>query len=471
MTFKYQQLATHVTGEIQNQTLAAGEPLPALRKFALQHQVSLATATKTYEWLQSQGLIVAKAQSGFYVKGHSSIKPLSQPRLKSVSIKHDPSDVIFEILQNALTFDRVGLSSGYLDESLRPSLELQRSLKRTAKIANLTANSYGHTQGEVKLRNAIVDIMRQRQCSINTEQIIVTNGCLEAINLVLGQVSEVGDTVAIFTPCYSGLLTALKHAKRQVLEIPCGPEGPDMVHVAELFSQGKFTTLLFSAIASNPIGFSLPRKTKKQLALLAKQYQTYIIEDDTFGSLDYRQGTTEPAYAYDHAGYIVYCSSFSKDLAPNMRLGWIASKPLMPGLMRHKVALNITCNMPCQLAMADYLFSESYSAHIRKLTTTLQQQVLKLQTCVLQHFPAGTRVSQPQGGFFLWVELPHQIKTMEIYNLAVQENICFMPGHTFSMSGQYEHCLRLSINQIWHSDLEQAVCRLGEITCALFDGI
>ncbi|MDU0354183.1 PLP-dependent aminotransferase family protein [Paraglaciecola aquimarina] len=224
-----------------------------------------------------------------------------------------------------------------------------------------------------------------------------------------------------------------------------------------------FSTLIFSATASNPMGFTLETRIKKQLAQLAKQYKVYIIEDDTFGSLDYSQTLAAPAFSYDHGGYIVYCSSFSKDLAPNMRLGWITSKPLLPRLIRHKVALNITCNIPCQLAMADYLYSQSYPAHIRKLSQTLQQNILHLQSCVLQCFPEGTRVSQPQGGFFLWVELPNQLQAINLYNLAVSENICFMPGHTFSMSGQYDHCLRLSINQVWHTGLQQAVQRLGKL--------
>lgn len=463
MAFKYQQLAEQVTSDIQNHTLGAGSPLPALRKFALQHQVSLATANKTYEWLQAQGLIVAKAQSGFYVKAQSNIVPLSRPSLKSVSIQHDSSEVIFDILQNALTNDRVGLSNGYLDESLRPSLELQRSLKRTAKIANFTANSYGHTQGVQKLRNAVVDIMGQRNCAVSPEHILITNGCLEAVNLAVDQISQLNDTVAIFTPCYSGLLTALKHKQRQVLEIPCGTDGPDIQHLEELFNQRAFTSLIFSSTATNPLGFSLSRKTKRHIASLAKLHQIYIIEDDTFGSLGFSTTNLEPAYSYDHGGYIVYCSSFSKDLAPNMRLGWIASQPLMTRIMRQKVALNITCNMPCQLAMADYLLTESYALHIRKLTLTLQQQIAKLQTCVLNYFPGGTRVSQPQGGFFLWVELPKKIKAMDIYNLAVQQNICFMPGHTFSMSGQYDHCLRLSATSVWRPELEQAVVQLAQI--------
>ncbi|MGJ8681035.1 PLP-dependent aminotransferase family protein [Paraglaciecola sp.] len=462
MAFKYQELAEQVSTSIEKNQFAAGTPLPPLRKFADQHKVSLATANKTYEWLQSQGLIVVKPQSGFYVKGQRSIPQLSQPKVQSVSIDHDPSDAIFDILQNALSLDRVGLSNGYLDESLRPSLALQRAIKRTAKRANLTANSYGLTQGEPKLRQAIVDVMALRQCPVNANQILITNGCLEAVNLVIQQVSQERDTVAIFTPCYSGLLTALKNSHRKVLEIPCGVNGPDMQHLAELFAQKAFKTLIFSAIATNPLGFSLTKKQKQQLGTLAKRHQTYIIEDDTFGSLGYQQNAT-PAYAQEHNEYVIYCSSFSKDIAPNMRIGWIISPSLMPALKRRKLALNISCNMPCQLAMADYLLTESYTSQVRKLTFTLQQQMVQLQNCVLEHFPEGTKISQPEGGFFLWVELAKHVNTMSLYQLAVDENLCFMPGYTFSMSGHYDHCLRLSVNQLWNDKLAKAVAQLGKL--------
>ena len=467
MAFKYQQLAQQVVTEIQADKLKAGDPLPALRKFARLHQVSLATASQTYEWLQRQGLIVAKAQSGFYIKGQPSTLPLSTPGPKSICIEHDPSDVIFDIMQNALTHDRIGLSSGFLDESLRPSVALQRSIKRSARLANITANSYGHTQGDIKLRRVIAEQMRERFCLVNQDEILITNGCLEAVNLAVQQVTLAGDTVAIFTPCYSGLLTALQYANRKILEIPCDSEGPDMQHVALLFSQKKFSCLIISAIAANPLGFNLSHRHKKQLAALAKQHQIYIIEDDTFGSLAYQTQDTGPVYAYEHHGFVVYCSSFSKDLNPSMRIGWIASGSLIPTLMRRKVSMNITCNMPCQLAMADYLLSESYPAHLRKLRNILQLQIMKLQASVLKYFPNGTRVSEPKGGFFIWVELPQPLLAMDIYQQSVQLGICFMPGHTFSMSGQYDHCLRLSVIRLWDESLSNAVSQLGQIAHAL----
>lgn len=463
MAFKYQQLAQQIVTEIHSDKLKAGDPLPALRKFAHQHQVSLTTANQAYEWLQRQGLIVAKAQSGFYVKGQPNSLPLSAPTPKSISIHHDPSDVIFDIMQNALTYDRIGLSNGFLDESLRPSLALQRSIKRTAKLANITANSYGHTQGEVKLRNAVAELMRSRFCLVDADNLLITNGCLEAVNLVVEHISQVGETVAILTPCYSGLLTALQYANRKIMEIPCDSQGPDMQHLAELFARRAFTTLIISATATNPLGFNLSHQDKKQLAALAKQHQIYIIEDDTFGSLAYHTQETGPAYAYQHDGFIIYCSSFSKDLTPGMRIGWIASDRLIPALMRRKVSMNITCSIPCQLAMADYLLSESYPAHLRKLRSTLQIQVMKLQACILENFPAGTRVSTPQGGFFIWVELPDSLLAMDIYRQSVQQGICFMPGHTFSMSGQYDHCLRLSVTKTWSHHLAHAVEQLGQI--------
>ena len=463
VAFKYQQLAEDLAEQIYSDKLKPGEALPALRKFASQHQVSLATANQTYDWLQRQGLIIAKAQSGFYVKGQMKILPLSKPAPKTVPIKHDPSDLIFDILQNALSFDRIGLSHGFLDESLRPSLALQRALKRSAKLANITANSYGHTQGEIKLRHAISDLMRQRGCAIHSDKILITNGCLEAVNLVIEQLTQVNDTVAIFTPCFSGLLTALQYANRKIIEIPCGPEGPDMQHLAQLFAQGAFDTLLFSAIATNPMGFTLSHQHKKQLAALAKQYQIPIIEDDTFGSLGYDESNSVPVYAADHGGYVVYCSSFSKDIAPSFRLGWIASNHLIPALTRRKVSQNVTCNIPSQLALADYLLSESYSAHIRKLRRNLQLLVMKLQNAILQYFPDDTRVSQPQGCCFIWVALPQDISALDVYRQAVEQGICIMPGFTFSMSGEYNHCFRISITKEWNEASQQAVARLGEI--------
>ena len=470
MAFKYQVLGQQVIDGISNGSLKAGDSLPALRKFASIHNVSMTTANQAYSWLEQQGLIYVKPQSGYYIKSRDAIPSFSAPAVNALEASEDRSDQTLEILQKAIANDDIGLSNGFLDESFRPILALQRAMNRNARRNNPLKHSYGNSQGDPSLRAAIAEQMQNRHCPVAPENILVTNGCLEAIVLVMEEYTNVGDVVAVFSPCYNGLLSCLKNAGRKVLEIPCGPQGPDLDYLESLFKKKAFAALLFSATAYNPIGFTLAQEQKQRLAQMGAKYKTWLIEDDTFGSLNYLDENPSPVFTYDQSGYVIYCSSFSKDIAPEFRIGWIAVKQSIQALAKRKMALNISCAMPCQLAMADYLFSASFASQIKKVRGRIQTEMRLLRESVQAHFPEGTTMSSPQGGFFLWVQLPEKLSAMDLYMKAKEERIYFMPGELFTMTSLYKNNLRLSANKEWSEKRQQAIQWLGACAKEMLKG-
>ena len=462
MAFKYQVLAQQVVQDIGSNRLAPGSALPALRKFAAMHSVSLTTATQAYSWLEQQGLIYSKAQSGFYVKGQAESRPLALPLLKPVSVDGSRTEYIYTVTQNALSNDLNGFSNGYLDANLRPAQQLQRALKRSTQSMNAAYNAYGEPAGITKLRAAISEQMQDRNVNISSDNVVVTNGCLEALNLLVMEYTKPGDTVALLTPCYSGSLNAVRNLDRAILEIPCSAEGPDIDLIEQLCKENAFKTLIFSCTAFNPLGFNLSVNTKKRIAYLAKTYKIFFIEDDTFGSLSFLEDQATPAFAYDHAGFILYCSSFSKDLAPNLRLGWVATQNNVDNIIRRKLSFNISSPTPNQHAMADYLFSVGYSSHIRQLRAILKSEVFRLQEYVLRLFPEGTQISEPAGGFFLWVALPAAV-SRTLYTESVAQGIGFVPGDAFTLTENYQNCIRLSANTLWSHERETNLCVIGKL--------
>ena len=461
MSFKYQQLGQQLIDQISRGELPPGSALPAIRRLAQRHQVSIATANQTYQWLEQQGFVYAKPQSGFYVKHQPSTRVFSPTSTAVVNVTTDRSDHILQVQQNALYNDNIGLSSGFLAPSLRPIAGLQRALNRHMRRSHDQIHGYGHAQGEPCLRQVIAEHMRYHHASVDPEQILVTNGCLEAITLAINTLTETGDVIAVFSPCYSGLLTAIQYAGRKIIEIPCGPNGPDFDVITTLMKHRACAALLLSATATNPLGFTLSAQQKQQLAKLAAEHQTWIIEDDTFGCLHYNDSHPSPVYAYEHDGYVVYCSSFSKELAPNLRIGWLASRKNISGFCKRKLALNLTCAMPSQLALADYLSQSSYKSYIKTLRATLQTEMNQLQRAVANHFPKETRMSAPQGGFMLWVQLPEAFSGMELFHHAKEQGIIIMPGEIFTMTSLYKNCIRLSANQTWNTQREQAIAWIG----------
>lgn len=468
MAFKYRVLAEQQARRIARKELQAGDALPSLRRYAEHHGISLSTANKSYQWLEQQGLIHAKSNSGYFVRAQTAdVVTASSTDAKLVST--DNSDVILDVHQNTLRTDLQSFAGGYLSADFLPVTELQRCLTRAARRDPSAAYSYGLEQGDSGLRQALCERMAERNCHLTPQQLLVTNGCLEAVTLAVLQLTQVDEVVAIFSPCYSGLLLGLKNCGRQILEIPCTSVGPDLDQLEQLMQRGAFKVLVFSAVGYNPLGFNMSVADKQRLAVMAARYRIPCIEDDTFGELAYAGEESSPVFSYESCddegqqeSWLIYCSSFSKSLAAGYRVGWLATRGPMNGFLKRKLALNLTCSLPAQAGLADYLFSEGYRAHLNRLRARLERESSRLQRAVMEYFPEGTKVSSPRGGMFLWLQLPAGVTSMALYRSALAQGICISPGEIFSMAGLASHCIRLTAGEPWSPTREQGIVKLAE---------
>lgn len=473
MAFKYQQLAQLLAEKIASQAMPAGVALPSLRRYAEHQGVSLSTANKTYQWLEQRGLIHAKPKSGYFVRSQYR-SPLVSQDMAAVLAQGDSSDLILNVHQNTLRGDLLSFAGGFVAAEFLPVLELQRCLTRAIRRNPTAAYQYGLEQGDTGLRRALCERLAERNCPLLPEQLIITNGCLEAVTLAVQQLTNAGDVVAIFSPCYSGLLLSLKNTDRRILEIPCGPEGPNLEDVEALMAKGAFKALIFSAVGYNPIGFNLSVAAKQRLAAMAARYKVACIEDDAFAELAFHGEESSPVFSYESSyesdgsnHWLYYCGSLSKPLAAGYRIGWIANRGNLAPLLKRKLALNLTCSQPAQVGMADYLFSDGYRAHIGRLKANIERELNRLAAAVQAYFPAGTQLSQPRGGLFLWVKLANNVNSMAFYRAALDIGICIAPGEIFSMAGLGRDCIRLSATEPWSDIREKGIQRLGTLASQL----
>jgi DNA-binding transcriptional MocR family regulator len=214
---------------------------------------------------------------------------------------------------------------------------------------------------------------------------------------------------------------------------------------------------------SNPLGSVMPDENKERLVKLLARHGVPLIEDDAYGELVFESPRPRPARAWDHDGRVLLCGSISKTLAPGYRIGWVA-----PGLYRERVErlkFSATLATPTltQMAVAEFFASGGYDRHLRRLRGTLQHQVQRMREAIGEHFPPGTRVSDPQGGFVLWVELPSGCDGMELQARALEKRIAIAPGPIFSVRTRFESCLRISCGIPWNDTLASAVRTLGEL--------
>ncbi len=214
---------------------------------------------------------------------------------------------------------------------------------------------------------------------------------------------------------------------------------------------------------SNPTGASLPPARKRELIDLLCEHQVPLIEDDVYGELYFGSEAPLCTKSIDPDGLVMHVSSFSKCLAPGYRVGWIAAGRYAAKIERLKLSTSLATTVPVQIAIADYLKHGGFDHHLRQLRQKLAAHAATLIQAIEQHFPAGTRLSCPRGGYFLWLELPHTVDALRLHQEALAQGISTAPGPIFSATRQYTHHLRLNFGHMGPAAMDAAVVRLAAL--------
>jgi DNA-binding transcriptional MocR family regulator len=247
----------------------------------------------------------------------------------------------------------------------------------------------------------------------------------------------------------------------KVLEIPADPrEGMSLEVLEYAIRQNPVRACIGLLTFNNPLGSLMPGQRKRQLVELLASREIALIEDDVYGDLAFGANRPPAAKAYDRDGLVLLCSSFSKTLAPGYRVGWILPGRFQPEVERLKSLFNIATAVPTQLGIAGFLAEGAYDRHLRTVRRAYARQVARVREAVGHHFPAGTRVTRPEGGFVLWVEMPESVDSLRLYQKALQKGISVAPGTIFTLGDKFRNCIRLSA-ACWSERIERAIETLG----------
>jgi DNA-binding transcriptional MocR family regulator len=296
---------------------------------------------------------------------------------------------------------------------------------------------------------------------LHPEEILITNGTMEALSLALCTICEPGDLVAVESPTYFGVLQALETHRLRVLEIPTHHEsGISLEALRFALEHHPVKALVLVTNFSNPLGSLMPTENKRQLVELLEEFDLPLIEDDIYGELHFDPQRPRVARSYDTQGRVLLCSSFSKDISPSYRLGWLAPGRYYRQVRRRKMALNLgTAPLP-QMAVAAYMTSGGYDLSLRRLRREYENRMSLMGQAVLNHFPGGTRVTSPRGGYVLWVQLPEGVDSMQLYEPALAQGISIAPGYMFSVTPKYRNYIRLNA-AFWSYQALSALERLA----------
>ncbi|WP_432720506.1 PLP-dependent aminotransferase family protein [Jeongeupia wiesaeckerbachi] len=461
----YFQLAEEMAQAIAAGVLKTGERLPSIRRLSAQRQISLSTVMEAYRELEARGLIEARPQSGFYVRTmHAafSTPALTQPPAEPREVVTAP--ILWPYQVNESQSIRVDFGLAILSPELYPTQQLQRLLAQTTRYQPRTLADYGKPAGDMELRRHIARRSLAWGGQFEADDVLITHGCLEAINLCLRAVTEPGDVVAIESPAYFGLLQILESFKLKALEIPTHPQTGISIEALELATRdGRVKACLLIPNFSNPLGSVMPDDNKKRLVEMLSSRNIPLIEDDLYGEFFHHGSRPRPAKAFDRDGNVMLCSSFTKALAPGMRVGWVVAGRWRRELEKLKFINTYSTPLALQQTIARFLENGGYDHHLRRLRRAVAEQVDGAVSAIRRYFPKDTRLNVPQGGYVLWVELPECVDTRELLRLSLAEGINFAPGELFSPSRSYRNCLRICCVEPWTTRHERAIQRLGEL--------
>ncbi|HEX4843914.1 MAG TPA: PLP-dependent aminotransferase family protein [Limnobacter sp.] len=472
-TCKYEQLALTIQGMIEGQQFVAGYKLPSIRKLSEQWHYSIDTVQKALNLLEDRGFVQPVPKSGYYVQMPTAPqRQMCTQAPNSIAldppINLDVADQISMLLKNCMRADVAPLGVAFPATTLLPIASLRRSYATVNRTRPELLAQASHVEPN---QAALVQQLQQRfewmGMRLRKDELLVTDGCTEALSLALHTVARHNDVVAVESPGYYLLLQLIESMGLRALEIPSSPDTGMSLEALEIaLKKTRIAACIVCPTASNPMGSVMPDANRKKLLDLAEQYDFPIVEDNVYADLYFERFRPRQLKSFRQSDRVIMCGSFSKSLSPALRLGYVAAGRYANQLLARKRILSGSTNPLTQMAVAHYLEKGSFERHLRSLRQQFETQVRAMSALILKHFPEGTRVSEPKGGFVLWVELPKHIDTGALFQKAIAKKTAFMPGHVFSASGLYKHCLRINCGHPVDEDTAVAVAKLASLFAA-----
>ncbi|MEH6365380.1 MAG: PLP-dependent aminotransferase family protein [Pseudomonas marincola] len=468
----YIDLATLISSRIEQGLYRPGDRLPSVRALSIEHGVSLSTVQQAYRHLEDQGMATPKPKSGYFVSPQRKVPALPQvgrPALRPVEVSQW-DQVLDQISHSPEHSGLLQLGRGRPDITAPTLKPLLRSLSRLSRRQDASVLTYGCIRGEQSLRQQISRLMIDSGCQIPFEEIVVTTGCHEALSAAIRAICQPGDIVAVDSPSFHGVMQALKGFGMKALELPTDPiTGINLDALKMALEQWPIKAIQLTPNCNNPLGYIMPDANKRALLDLAQRYDVAIIEDDVYGELAFSYPRPRTIKSYDRDGRVLLCSSFSKTLAPGLRVGWIAPGRYQEQVLHMKyMGTGSTAQLP-QLALAEFLAAGHYEPHLRRMRSQYAQSRDQMIDWVSRYFPSETRVSRPLGSFMLWVELPTGFDSVYLNQALLEHKIQIAPGSIFSAAGKYRNCLRINYASKATDEIENAVRIVGKTVARLLN--
>lgn len=459
----YQEVADRLASLIRQGTYPAGARIPSVRQMSEQQVVSISTVLQAYSLLESRGLIEARPQSGYYVRRQAATS-LPEPEMSAAG--RDPTlvsihELTMMLLADSLNPALVQLGAALPNPQFMPLKKISRIMAEILRSNAAAAHQYLFPPGLESLRTQIAQRAALAGADLSPNEILITSGGVEAIDLCLHAICRPGDIVATESPTYFGSLQTLEVQGLRALEIPTHPrEGLSIEALAFALEHNPIRAVMVISNFNNPLGSLIPDAKKKELVELVRRYDVPLIENDVSGELYFGDRRPLTCKSFDANGSVMLCSSFSKDISPGLRVGWAAPGRYLSEATWLKSTISASSPTLPQMAVAQFLEGGGYEQHLRRIRREYARNVELLSDAVVRYFPSDISLTRPSGGFVLWVRLPENVDSLELYKTAHEAGITLAPGYVFSPTQQFPNFIRLNAAEFNYTT-ERALERLG----------
>ncbi|HJR81441.1 MAG TPA: PLP-dependent aminotransferase family protein [Anaerolineales bacterium] len=470
----YQQIETYLRQGILSGSLATDTRLPASRQLARDLGVNRITVESAYAGLEMDGLIYSKMGSGTYVLPANPLLALSKDQpgavwplwQQSLELEKKASDKSSdEVLRKTSRHSKlISFASGIGDAHLFPAEDFRKVLQTVMRRDGIAALDYGEPNGHAPLRETITHILASQGLQTRSENVLITAGSQQALSLVSQLLLKPGDVIMVESPTYSGALELFRALGFKVVGIPVDRHGMQVETLEKLLQQHHPKLIYTIPTFHNPTGTCLSSQRRIQLIVLADRYNVPILEDDFVGDLRY-EGRAQPALkALDPGGRVIYVSTFSKILMPGLRVGFlVADGPIYQRLVNFKRVNDLATSTLIQRALEVYVTVGRYQSYLRRSCQLFHRRRDSMLSAIERYLPAKINLDPPQGGLFIWLQLPENLSSEKLLPLAWEEGVDFSPGVGFFSDGtDGRNWLRLNFVAQAPDQIEEGIKRLGK---------
>jgi len=467
----YQQIVDQVKAYLADGSLHIGDRLPPGRELAATLGVHRTTIINAYAELQSEGIIDSHVGRGTFIahipeaRVHRTSRPSFSPLVWDTLFVTDPAnDRLHKLLDLQSRTDAISFACALPSPELFPLEEIKRCVSRVFRKRGPALLQIGDSSGYAPLREELIKGHQGNGIRATMDEILITNGCQQSLDLIRKILVQPGDTVLIENPTYPGALNVFSTRDVRCIGIPVGSDGIDLAALEHVLVHNQPKLLYTIPTFHNPTGTTLDLAGRRKLLQLVSQYRVPIVEDDIYGELRFEDAALPSLKALDDRGIVIYLNSFSKIGFPGMRVGWVvAHRGVIERLRVARQAQDFHTNVLSQAALCELSSSGLLARHLKHVRKVYAERRNHLLNALHRYFPEGTTWNRPHGGMNVWVTLPTGIHASSVLAEAAQQGVVFTPGEMFYGNSPRVNTMRLPFSMLDSVRMEEGVKRIARI--------